>query len=132
MLSILFLAIAGMCNAIMDKINFHWDSCVFKGSKLDWWANPAISYRNKWKNNSDSSDGERFPGSSTIFVWVTDLWHFAQSFMITFFILGILFYGDGIINYFDNNWYNIIFDFLILKAVFSFTFELFWSVILKK
>lgn len=132
MLSVLFLVLAGMCNAVMDKIVFHWDDSVFKGSKLDWWANPEVSYKNKWKNNSNSSGGEKFPGSSTIFVWVTDLWHFAQSFMISFFVLGALFYGDGIINYFDNNWFNIFIDFIILKSAFSLTFELFWSVILKK
>ena len=132
MLSVLFLVLAGMCNAVMDKIVFHWDDSVFKGSKLDWWANPEVSYKNKWKNNSNSSGGEKFPGSSTVFVWVTDLWHFAQSFMISFFVLGALFYGDGIINYFDNNWFNIFIDFIILKSAFSLTFELFWSVILKK
>jgi hypothetical protein len=132
MLSILFLVLAGMCNAIMDKINFHWDDSIFKGSKLEWWANPEVSYKNKWKNNSNSSGGEKFPGSSTVFVWVTDLWHFAQSFMISFFVLGALFYGDGIINVFDTNFVNIICDFIILKSVFSLTFELFWSVILKK
>jgi|TARA_R110001592_G_scaffold234108_2_gene491710 hypothetical protein len=132
MLSVLFLVLAGMCNAVMDKIVFHWDDSVFKGSKLDWWANPEVSYKNKWKNNSNSSGGEKFPGSSTVFVWVTDLWHFAQSFMISFFVLAALFYADGIINYFDNNWFNIFIDFIILKSAFSLTFELFWSVILKK
>ncbi len=132
MLSVLFLVLAGMCNAVMDKIVFHWDDSVFKGSKLDWWANPEVSYKNKWKNNSNSSGGEKFPGSSTVFVWVTDLWHFSQSFMISFFVLAALFYGDGVINYFDNNWFNIFIDFIILKSAFSLTFELFWSVILKK
>lgn len=132
MLSILFLALAGMCNAIMDKINFHWDESIFKGSKLDWWANPEVSYKNKWKNNSNSTDGEKFPGSSTVFVWVTDLWHFAQSFMITFFVLAVLFYGDGIVNLFDTTWINMVCDLIILKGAFSLSFELFWSVILKK
>lgn len=132
MLSILFLTLAGMCNAIMDKINFHWDESIFKGSKLEWWANPEVSYKNKWKNNSNNLDGEKFPGSSTIFVWVTDLWHFAQSFMVTFFVLGTLFYGDGIINVFETRWFNMVCDLIILKGAFSLSFELFWSVILKK
>ena len=113
-------------------INFHWDESIFKGSKLDWWANPEVSYKNKWKNNSNSFDGEKFPGSSTVFVWVTDLWHFAQSFMITFFVLAALFYGDGIVNLFDTTWINMVCDLIILKGAFSLSFELFWSVILKK
>lgn len=132
MLSILFLALAGVCNAIMDKINFHWDDSIFKGSKLEWWANPEISYKNKWKNHSNDADGEKFPGSSTIFVWTTDLWHFAQSFMITFFILSGISYGSGIVSVFNNNWINVIIDFIILKSVFSVTFELFWSIFLEK
>ena len=116
----------------MDKINFHWDDSIFKGSKLEWWANPDVSYKNKWKNNSNSSGGEKFPGSSTVFVWVTDLWHFAQSFMITFFVFGALFYGDGIVTIFGSNWINMVCDLIILKGVFSLSFELFLSVILKK
>jgi hypothetical protein len=131
MLSILFLSLAGICNAIMDSILFHWDKSIFKGSKLEWWANPEVSYKNKWKNHSNSEDGEKFPGSSTIFVWVTDLWHFAQSFMITFFVLGALFY-DGIVVIKGYPLVSLLIDFIILKSVFSLTFELFWSKILKK
>lgn len=131
MLSILFLSLAGICNAIMDSILFHWDKSIFKGSKLEWWANPEVSYKNKWKNHSNSEDGEKFSGSSTIFVWVTDLWHFAQSFMITFFVLGALFY-DGIVVIKGYPLVSLLIDFIILKSVFSLTFELFWSKILKK
>ena len=131
MLSILFLLLAGICNAIMDSILFHWEKSIFKGSKLEWWANPKVSYKNKWKNYSNSEDGEKFPGSSTIFVWVTDLWHFAQSFMITFFVLGVLFY-DSIVVIKGYPLVSLLIDFVILKGVFSLTFELFWSKILKK
>lgn len=132
MLSVIFFALAGMCNAIMDKVNFHWDESIFKGSKYEQWANPAVSYKNKWKNHSNSLDGEKFPGSSTIFVWTTDLWHFAQSFMITFFVLGALFYGDGLVTIFETSWINTAIDFVIFKIVFSLTFELFWSIVLMK
>jgi hypothetical protein len=131
MLSILFLSLAGICNAIMDSILFHWDKSIFKGSKLEWWANPEVSYKNKWKNHSNSEDGEKFPGSSTIFVFITDLWHFAQSFMITFFVLGVLFY-DSIVVIKGYPLVSLLIDFVILKGVFSLTFELFWSKILKK
>lgn len=131
MLSVLFLSLAGICNAIMDTILFHWDKSIFKGSKLEWWANPEVSYKNKWKNHSNSEDGEKFPGSSTIFVFITDLWHFAQSFMITFFVLGVLFY-DSIVVIKGYPLVSLLIDFVILKGVFSLTFELFWSKILKK
>lgn len=131
MLSILFFILAGASNAIMDKISFHWDRSIFKGTKFEQWANPKISYKNKWKNKSNSLDGERFPGSSTIFVWTTDLWHFAQSFMITFFVLGVLSY-DGIVNIGDLYILNLIIDYVILKMTFSISFEIFWSKVLEK
>ncbi len=34
---------------------------------------------------------ERFPGSATIFVAVTDCWHLANSFMVTFVSVGVAF-----------------------------------------
>ena len=132
MISAIFFILAGICNAIMDKILFHWDRSIFKGSKWEWWANPEISYRNKWKNNSNCEGGEKFPGSSTIFVWITDLWHFAQSFMITFCILGAIFYGEGMVSLFETNWINSLLDLVIYKALFSLSFELWWSILLEK
>ncbi len=132
MISIVFFMLAGICNAIMDKINFHWDESIFKGSKYEQWANPALSYKNKWKNRSNSLHGERFPGSSTIFAWTTDLWHLAQSFMISFFILGGLFYGDGMVHVFETSWVNRLSDFILLKIVFSLSFELWWTILLEK
>jgi hypothetical protein len=131
MLSILFFILAGASNAVMDKIIFHWGRSVFKGTKFEQWANPKVSYKNKWKNKSNSLDGERFFGSSTIFVWTTDLWHFAQSFMITFFVLGVLSY-DGIVNIGGLYVLNLIIDYVILKMAFSISFEIFWSKVLEK
>lgn len=131
MLSILFFILAGASNAVMDKIVFHWDRSIFKGTKFEQWANPKVSYQNKWKNNSNSLEGEKFFGSSTIFVWTTDLWHFAQSFMITFFVLGVLSY-DGIVNIGGLYVLNLIIDYVILKMAFSISFEIFWSKVLEK
>ena len=131
MLSILFFILAGASNAIMDKILFHWDRSIFKGTKFEQWANPKVSYKNKWKNKSNSLDGEKFPGSSTIFVWTTDLWHFAQSFMITFFVLGALFY-DGVSSIEGFPILSLIIDYVLLKMAFSISFEIFWSKVLEK
>jgi hypothetical protein len=38
------------------------------------WANPKISWTNKYKNN-DPTQGEKFPGSTTIFVGLSDKYH---------------------------------------------------------
>ena len=118
MISVIFIILAGICNAVMDIIQFKFQGSVFiKFPKLKQWADPKLSWRNKWKDG-DPSQGERFFLSSTVFVWITDLWHFAQSFMISFFVLAAIFY---------NPIFNYIIDFIILKIAFSLSFELFWG-----
>lgn len=64
--------VSAVCKAIQDKLQFHFDKSVFKNLG-DWW-NPAESWRLKWKDGTPLM-GERFLGSSTIFVSLTDAWH---------------------------------------------------------
>lgn len=64
---ILTYFIAGGFDGAMDGLSFHYD----KGNTF-W--NPDLSYGNKWKHN-DKTQGERFMGSSTVFVFATDGWH---------------------------------------------------------
>jgi hypothetical protein len=52
--------------------------------------------------------------------------------MISFFILGGLFYEGGLVTVFDPFWVNTLIDFILFKLVFSLTFELFWSTVLEK
>ena len=116
------IILAGICNAIMDIIQFKFQASIFiKFPKIKQWSDPQLSWKNKWKNG-DPGQGEKFPGSSTIFVWTTDLWHFSQSFMISFFVLAVIFYSPI---------YNYIVDFIILKFLFSLFFEIFWDYVLK-
>lgn len=67
--------LSGIAKAGMDVLQFHFSESIF--SKLNAW-NPKESWKNKWKNG-DKSQGERFPGSSTVFVFLTDPWHLLQS-----------------------------------------------------
>jgi hypothetical protein len=128
-ISIIFIVLAAICNAIMDNVLFHYYKSIFRNSRFEQWSNADISWMNKWKNG-DITQGERFPFSSTIFVWTTDLWHFAQSLMITFFVLAAIFYSPTIS--FDNYIIEVVVSLVVLKATFSLTFELFLSKILVK
>lgn len=47
------------------------------GAKNRQFYDPIVSWKNKWKNG-DVTQGERFPGSSTVFVGVTDWYHLAN------------------------------------------------------
>lgn len=121
MITIFLVILAGILNASMDVVSFKWDKSIFK-KKLNKYAqflDPKISWKNKYKNGV-AALGERFPGSTTIFVFLTDWWHMAKTLMVICFTLGIVFYSPifGII------------DFLLYYIIFSVTFEVFYSYIL--
>ena len=123
MISIILLILGGIFNSVMDVIYFKWDKSIFKNIKnvnLYNWCNPTYSWKNKWKDR-DPSKGEKFPGSSTIFVFITDLWHFAKFLMLWCISLAIVFYTP-ITPY-------LILDIIILHVSFTFIFELFLSKI---
>ena len=125
MISIIFLILAGFFNSIMDIIIHKWNKSIFskiKNDKLLQFINPTLSWKNKWKN-SDYKQGEKFIGSSTVFVMFTDLWHLCQFLMIVSFILSTTFY----IPIMDNSILNIIIHYL----AFTLSFNLFYYKIFK-
>ena len=78
--------LAGAANGINQDLLFHYSEFerTFPGADPQFW-NPELSWRNKYMNG-DPSQGEAFPGSSTIFVGVTDGYHAtvaARNVMIT-------------------------------------------------
>lgn len=77
-LTVFFLVLSGMSEAVMDKINFHYETSIFSdsGDNPFFW-NPAISWRNKYKNNAPEN-GPAFFGSTTFLVFLTDAWHFMK------------------------------------------------------
>jgi hypothetical protein len=75
----LAITIMAICNAVMDKLQFHFGVSIWKDKNPLFW-NPQLSWRNKWKNG-DPEQGEKFPGSSSIFVSLTDAWHLFKKFL---------------------------------------------------
>lgn len=126
MISIIFLILAGFFNSIMDIIVHKWSISIFskiKNEKLLQFINPKQSWMNKWKNK-DYKQGEKFIGSSTVFVMFTDLWHLCQFLMILSFLLSTIFY----VSIMDNSISNIIIHYLS----FTLSFNLFYYKIFKK
>ncbi len=121
MITIVFLIVAAIFKSIFDTLQFHYENSVFSKTSQKWW-NPAISWKNKWKND-DPNQGERFFGSSTFLVCITDAWHFFQHLMIFCIVLSIVTYVQI---------YNIWIDFFICYAIFTGVFELFFSKIFHK
>jgi hypothetical protein len=86
----LFLVLlSGVSEGVMDKIQFHFSKSIFSNFKNHLFWNPALSWRNKWKNGSPIY-GERFKFSSTLFVGVTDAWHMFKTLKNILLFLGLL------------------------------------------
>ena len=116
------IVISAISKAIMDTIVQHFDVSIFSKGKLRNWADPVLSWKNKWKNPEDKILKEKFPGSSTIFVFTTDLWHLSQ-----FLFLNCLF----IIPFIYTPFLGVIWDFLIVRALFGIVFEIFHRYVFK-
>ena len=67
--------LAGAANGINQDLLFHYHEfeSTFPNANAQFW-NPDLSWRNKYLNG-DPLQGERFPGSSTIFAGFTDGYH---------------------------------------------------------
>jgi len=67
--------ISGAAKGMSDVLMFHYGNFqhIHPGADSQFW-NPAISWRNKWKNG-DPAQGEAFPFSSTVFCPFLDGWH---------------------------------------------------------
>jgi hypothetical protein len=121
-ISIILLVCAGIFNACMDVLDFKYSKSIFLNCKNQQWINPSISWKNKWKNG-DSTQGEKFFGSSTFLVWLTDLWHFSKFMMLLAICAAIILFQSIVV------WWI---DILILYCVFTIIFELFYSKIFIK
>lgn len=71
------VVIAAIAKAISDSLA-HEKQVRFGVGK--WFNYPNRTWKNKWRDNAHK---ERFIGSSTIFVWTTDAWHFFNTLQYT-------------------------------------------------
>ena len=133
MTTLFLLMLAGMCNAVMDTLFSHYDISIFKSLNPLFW-NPEVSWKNKWAQPypQPAEDKwyyfgfippykERFPYSSTIFVFLTDAWHLFKFFMLTFIFLGVVLYTPMV---------RQCADFFIYYIAYTFTFTMFYDYVL--
>jgi hypothetical protein len=120
MLTLIFVFLAAICNAIMDVITYRFNSSIFsKLVHLKWYIDPSVSWRNKYKNG-DPNQGPVFPFSTSILCAITDLWHLTKSIMLVLLYVGITCYVPII---------HPVLDVILYYIVFGVTFELFWSIL---
>lgn len=69
---------AGYLEGLGDKLVHNYSDVKRVHPNMnDQFCDPNISWRNKWKNG-DPTQGEKYLGSSTVFVPFEDLWHGAK------------------------------------------------------
>ena len=120
MLTLIFVFLAAICNAIMDVITYRFNLSIFsKLVQLKWYIDPSVSWRNKYKNG-DPNQGPVFPFSTSILCAITDLWHLTKSIMLVLLYVGITCYVPII---------HPVLDVILYYIVFGVTFELFWSIL---
>lgn len=124
MLSLLLIILAAIINAAMDTLNARYKQSVLftKNLKLNQFTDPALSWKNKWKNG-DRKQGELFFGSSTFLVWTTDAWHLFKTLMLACYSIAIVTYSPII---------HPVIDAIVYWITFGVMFELFWSKIFLK
>ena len=121
MLTLIFVFLAAVCNAVMDVITYRFDTSIFsKVVRLKWFIDPKVSWRNKYKNE-DPSQGPNFPFSTTILCAITDLWHLTKNIMLVLLYVGITCYIPII---------NPVLDVILYYIVCGVTFERCWSRLL--
>ena len=125
---ILLLIYCAICNSIIDKLQFHYKRSIFNSRYFteQWW-NPKISWKNHYKSDLKT---EKFWGARTIFVWLTDAWHYIENAMICGFIC--IFLPYALVIDLHNTWWNFALNFLIYRLLFAGVEELFFSGVLEK
>lgn len=116
----IFVILAAICNAIMDKISFHYYKSIFVRYKPLFWY-PQVSWKNKYINGNPMYGRRKFLGFK-LHPAFTDAWHFFKSGMIIFLVLAIVFYNPIV---------NIWIDIIIFGALWNIVFVQFFNNILR-
>ena len=125
-ISSILIAIAAMSEAIMDNLQFHYFKSIFKDREAQQFWNPLISWSNKYKNG-EKNQGEKFIGSTTLFVGLTDAWHLFKLINHT-----CLFIGLSVLAFQLDSVKELIVVTCIARMIYGFVFTIFFDSILNK
>jgi hypothetical protein len=87
------LIVAYVAKAAIDNLTHQAGNSIFE--KWGKWFDARTSWLNKYKAGSWQAGAAvpRFLGSTTVFVWLTDFWHAADSAYLTAYLLGAMLLG---------------------------------------
>lgn len=129
-LFISLFAAAGFFDAIRDAIAHNFNATRFADMRPGFWRdyfNPAVSWRNKWRAGSYSE--ERFWGSSTVFVFITDAWHACKFFYSLSVCAGCFFATITLLGIFGWHGYALVLVIAAQKAITGAAFEITYRIL---
>jgi hypothetical protein len=87
------LVVAYVAKAAIDNLTHQAGNSIFE--KWGKWFDARVSWLNKYKPGSWEAGAKqpRFLGSTTVFVWLTDFWHAADSVYLTAYLVGGMLLG---------------------------------------
>ncbi len=134
-ITIILLVITGLAKAVMQTVQFHYDKSIFDIDVPWWfnWANPEVSWQNKYRNNNPSL-GPRFFLSTTLLVFVTDLMHLAQFVMNTSWQIALAtHFSPSLLFGWDlPAWLILLLDVVLFKSIVNIWFHLPYSYFFNK
>ena len=130
MISLLLVALAAACNAVMDVLSFRYKQSIFTKYNPQWW-NPAISWKNKYI--SDTYSGVNINIRKKLFIgnlfmidypiFLTDAWHLFKSLMIVLLGFAIVLYVPVV---------NIFVDILLIGLAWNLIFNVLYDKVFRK
>lgn len=134
MISLILCALAGALNATYEILFVSFKYSIFSKLNPQYW-DPKTSWVYKWRYPLRPAPNrwyyfgfiprheERFPYSSTIFVWATDAWHLFKAIMLVCLMSAMVLYSPIITPFVD---------FFLLYVTFTFVFTIFYDYILRR
>ena len=102
---------------------------VFPKANDQFW-DPQKSWHNKWKDG-ERANGEKFLGSSTVFVWTTDGYHLLRSTEKFFIVTGVALKFACNEQVFQQKWWYYILDFVAHSLAYTAGFNLSYELVFR-
>lgn len=116
-MSIVYLSIAAMLNAVMDVLSHHFPRSIFAKRKNKWW-NPKKSWKNKYVNWDSGNKKEK------LFYVFSDAWYTFKNISMVMVLLALVNFKEGILPLYIN--------FLLCLLVYVVVYNAFYHKILRK
>jgi hypothetical protein len=132
--AIICLILAGAANGVMDTLQFHFTSQhVISRESLYW--NPAKSWVLKYELNEEGKPLQplraAFPGSTTVFSFLTDGWHLMKFLYHGFLRLALILVSCAALFTWriEVPWYGVVGAWIVLAGVQALGFHFTYTII---